>query len=171
VEQDKRDRIVSCKHSAGRTGVEQAADLSPCFKIVNRQQQIATLVNESTVSKTNLVKMFAVAHDKYGLTLKPTKKDAVVDCLACAPQTATKAFTQHNIQKGFLANGKIDKVSKSVPDLKVMIGGTLGREMQKTEWDLCQRTIVPLCQMRCSCLCRGWNKCTESLGMLLPIPG
>ncbi len=79
-----------------------------------------------------------------GLDIKQAKKKTILECLARYPEVAGKAYKKENAIKGYVANGMIAEDSKRVPDLAVMIEGTLQRPMLKEEWELVKRTFPSL---------------------------
>lgn len=119
VEDDKRN-IVRCKHNAKRTGVEQAADVSPAFRLlkylVRHFTQIFT-VNEKMLflhQKTSF--KFEELQESNQIVLPSFKRKSIVLFVSKLPQIMMKAYTRVHLMSGFLGNGMIDGESFSVPD-------------------------------------------------------
>jgi hypothetical protein len=109
--------IIANKQHAARTGTEQAADLTKTFKIMHRMQSSVTVQGERHLPlKQNLETEFNQLYTEGILRLPPKKRNALIDCLASSPETATKAISRSHVQQGFVSNGMIDANTKELPD-------------------------------------------------------
>ena len=129
LEVDELLKIWVCKHSAARTGVEQAADLGPMFRILRQLMKILKNPHESQARiKFQLEDMFdalerdGYENDKDKIVRLPThKRKALIAGLAKLPTAMGAAFAPTNIIKGFLANGQLDWGINLVPNLDAML--------------------------------------------------
>jgi hypothetical protein len=137
LKKEKELKIVSCKHSAARTAVEQAADVGPMFKVVKSCVKkmhtsdsenspiffrISTLLNdlEDTTDASNGRVVLLPKH----------KKDAITVGLSKLPIAMASAFTSSNIQSAFRDNGMIDESNQVIPNVEHMLGtyrGCIGK--------------------------------------------
>jgi hypothetical protein len=111
--------VTVCKQNAGRTGVEQPADLAPVFKLF--KQYIA---NTSSLDKhvtkafrDKLAKAFKTDPNLGRLKLKSTHHNALLDFLAICASAATKACSLANVIKGFTESGLLDEETNRFPVL------------------------------------------------------
>ena len=102
----KEMAIAACKQSAARSGTEQAADLSPIFKIQHKLQKSKTLseIPEGGHFFRDKVKGCFVTARHQGLKLPINKEKAMVDFIGCLPEILAQACTRRNIVAGFGAN-------------------------------------------------------------------
>lgn len=121
LKREKELKITICKHSAARTGVEQAADCGPNFKLLKRLVKIL----DDPHSDTNpivyhLNQIFSKMENGYSncndiVRLKSHKKKALIATIPNLPVATGVAYTTENVKKGFIYNGQIDAVHNSVP--------------------------------------------------------
>ena len=105
-------KITINKHSAARTGMEQACDVAPIFK------KLRALIREMIFNRKNTTHCRHVRYITSQLETLPIhlpgwKKSILVTVLANFPKYVTESCTVSNVQKGFLGNGQI--VSTSIP--------------------------------------------------------
>ena len=106
-------RIVANKQSAARSGVEQPADLSKCFKIMNNIQQdytVSDLPAKLHPLKRAITEKFNDLSRKGRLSIAANKRNALIDFIANCPSMGTVAVTSDNVQHGFLKVGIVDQV-------------------------------------------------------------
>ncbi len=135
-------KIIDCKGNPARTGTEQAADLSPVFRILNKMQKIRTMKDQTSALKQTILSAFS---NESRLVLSKKKRDSVVDFISTLPNNLAKAATADNIRSGFIANGFIDRISRRVPDFDAIIG-TLGRSIKKEEYEMIVESFPRLCR-------------------------
>jgi len=70
------------------------------------------------------------------LYIKPTKKNALIDFVASAPEMTSKAVTRQNILHGFRQNSLIDEKKGLYPDLNRILG-TCRKSPTVEEYNLC----------------------------------
>jgi hypothetical protein len=143
LEEYKQLRITMCKHNPGRTGVEQACDLTPIFMLLKYLEKIMTCKNEPSPLKEVITK--ALIDHIHQIKLKPMHNKALIDFLSCLPEMLQKAVSKGKIRKGFLASGMIDEGSLEMPDLYKMIG-TCTRTPTQAEFDLIEKSFPVLLQ-------------------------
>ena len=122
-------KIVCNKHSAARTGVEQAADVGPMFKLVKsllrymRQlhscqspvyQRIVDALDELKAVEANVTKRIVV--------LESHKRSALISALSKLPSAMGAAFSPRIVTSAFEGNGQIDKIEGLIPSIDGMIG-------------------------------------------------
>jgi hypothetical protein len=111
--------IVANKQSAARSATEQAADLSPIFKILHDLQKGTTATDKAigtNAYKDHVRMMLDIAKAQANLRLPTNKTDALLDYLACLPQMLTKAVSVNSLQKGFRENGMLsNRCSSKTP--------------------------------------------------------
>ena len=111
VEMYAENKIIANKQNAARSGVEQPADLTPVFKIIKKIQHTHTVRDlpvDRCPMKRLISDMFHSA-DMSFLSLKSTKKNALIDFLSVLPDIATRACSKDNIKHGFIQAGIIDE--------------------------------------------------------------
>ena len=116
LDTEKKLKITSCKHSAARTAVEQAADVGPMFKVMKSviksmptesvtispifyrvTKALEKLENPTSMDTTKIVKLSA------------HKRKAIIAGISKLPIAMSVAFKQGYIQSAFRENGQIDK--------------------------------------------------------------
>ena len=151
IAKERQKKICSWKHNPARTSTEQANDLGKQFPEMNRQEKSSSLETETpeeVMPLLNTVKeAFEEARVKYGLNLPLKRKKTLMQYLARMPGIRAIAATKRKVQHGYFENGQIDRMSKMVPDLKVMIQGTLRRDMHDWEWSLVRSHFVDLARV------------------------
>jgi hypothetical protein len=148
--QKERDlKIVSWKHNPARTGTEQANDLGRHFPAMNRMEKSSTFTDSDEVSPTRRIvqELFRQAEDEHDLNLPHKKKETFMDALSRMPSKQRISATKSNIQTGYLKNGQIDAGSKMVPDILVMIEGTLGRPLETKELEFVKENFEELAKI------------------------
>ena len=121
---EKKMKITTNKHSASRTGVEQAADAGCMFKCTKQQ-----IPKTNTPHVSNNGVYFALekeinalinnSRDATGrvLNLLKHKKKAILMTVSKLPIAAARAYSSENICKAFMRNGQVDIEMKLVPNL------------------------------------------------------
>jgi hypothetical protein len=105
----KKLKITANKQSAARSATEQAADLSPIFKILHNLQKTTTSKDVKSGDcpyKDRILYIFSLARQQ-GLDLVPNKRNALVDFLSNLPENVSKTCTPTNIRAGFYENGMV----------------------------------------------------------------
>ena len=114
-------KITVNKHSATRTGVEQAADCGPNFKLMKRLlKSLSTPHQESNPIALQLNNIFNELESDSNentniLRLKAHKKKSLLSTLPVLPIATCVAYTADNVKTGFIYNGQIDETNNSVP--------------------------------------------------------
>ena len=111
VEMYAENKIIANKQNAARSGVEQPADLTPVFKIIKKIQHTHT-VRDLPVDRCPMKRLISDmfhSEDMSFLSLKSTKKNALIDFLSVLPDIATRACSKDNIKHGFIQAGIIDE--------------------------------------------------------------
>ena len=129
-----------------RSGVQQPADLTKCFKLIILLQKAMTVVDipaERHPLKKLMLEIFSDLHGKGQLILSLTKRQALVDFFSILPEMSGKAVTRENILHGFLANGVIDKETKRFPDFDKILS-TCRLLPSTEEYNLCVRSFATL---------------------------
>ena len=137
LNKEKDLKIVSCKHSAARTAVEQAADVGPMFKVV--KGCVKKMHSSDSENSPIFFRISTLLNDLEDMTdrsngrvvvLPKHKKDAITVGLSKLPIAMASAFTTANIQSAFRDNGMIDECNQVIPNVKSMLGtyrGCIGR--------------------------------------------
>ena len=123
MEEDARRNIVSCKHSAARTGVEQDADVCPGVKVLKWLEKLMNYEDIYTFNIGLLGRLnTGIRCDVKRVNLETSKIKAIVHFLSRMPALMRQAYVPENLQQGFLGNGQIDAKSRSVPDILSIVG-------------------------------------------------
>lgn len=77
------------------------------------------------------------------ITLKPSKKDALIDFLSVVPEIVTNAAKRSYILKGFLVPGMVDRKFNRYPDFNTLLS-TCRRNPSEQEYEHCYRSFSPL---------------------------
>ena len=77
------------------------------------------------------------------ITLKPSKKDALIDFLSVVPEIVTNAAKRSYILKGFLVPGMVDRKFNRYPDFNTLLS-TCRRNPSKQEYEYYYRSFSPL---------------------------
>ena len=116
LDEEKDLKISSCKHSAARTGSEQAANLFPGFKLLKKDLKTKEISHQNMNPIVLFLrkKLNELENDNI-LKLKSHKKKALMFAAPNLPSATGSAFTVQNIRKGFIYNGQLDTETTSVP--------------------------------------------------------
>ena len=121
LKKEHKLKITICKHSAARTGVEQAADCGPNFKILKRLMKILDdphpESNPIVVYLNDIFSKLAIGENGNDdiVRLKSHKRKALIATIPNLPVATGDAFTTDNVKLGFIYNGQIDSTHNSVP--------------------------------------------------------
>ena len=136
LETEKALKIITNKHSAARTAVEQAADVGPMFKMMKATIKKMTPSNtETSAVYHRLSKMLENLQDLSDpnngrvVILPLHKKQAIIVGLSKLPVAMSTACTSEIIQSAFRDNGQLDNDNEVVPNIAKMIGtyrGSIG---------------------------------------------
>jgi hypothetical protein len=137
----EKTNIRYLKQSASRSKGEQAADMSPIFKIIHNLNKKFTSQDKPTNHLQLIVENELKSDPR--LSIKTDHVKALVDFVSQIGSIMNSAATPHNLKKGFIANGMIDIGSETCPDIDVMLG-TLTRELTEHEYDLVQNNFNEL---------------------------
>ena len=126
---EKKLKIVTCKHSAARTAVEQAADVGPMFKMVKSAvKKMPTANYENSPLFFRLTKIIndleksSNPEDRDIVCLPTHKKNALIVGLSKLPVAMTSSFTSPIIQSAFRDNGQLDPENGAIPNVKALLG-------------------------------------------------
>jgi len=109
---DKQLKIVSNKHNASRTAVEQPCDLSLCFMSFRKLANGTTRDDvPAVVLQLKVKNNFAELKVAGTLDLGEKKESALVDFLGTYPSIVSRACSTESVARGFLLNGMVDKSS------------------------------------------------------------
>lgn len=126
---DKELRIVTNKHSAARTAVEQAADTGSMFKSLKallRKMDVPTISQNSIyhyLSNTidSMSSFKASALDDNVINMPSFKKKAIVATVANMPIACSCVYDHNSIKKAFVLNGQLDLNKFQVPSFANLI--------------------------------------------------
>ena len=145
--------ITENKKNSARSGTEQAADLTRTFKMMHKLQRTHTVSNlpyqrhpMKCMIHNALRRLF---YDKR-LSLKPTKKNEIIDFISFVPAMTTKAAIYDNINCGFKENGMIDRKTNRYPDFNNILA-TCRMNPTKEEYALCVNSfsyLFDICQKK-----------------------
>ena len=125
---EKSLKIISCKHSAARTAVEQPADAGCMFKTM--KGVIKQMPTESVTVSPIFFRITEGLKDLENPTsldecrvvkLAPHKKKAIIAGVSKLPVAMSTAFKEGHIQSAFRATGHIDKEG-ILPSVENIIG-------------------------------------------------
>jgi len=105
------NKIIANKQNAARSGVEQPADLTSVFRIIKKIQP-THMVRDIPVDRCPMKRLISnMFHSKNMsfLSLKSTKKNALIDFLSVLPEISTTTCSKDNIKHGFIQAGIVDK--------------------------------------------------------------
>lgn len=149
IEKERSKKIRTWKHNPARTHCEQSQDLQNVFPTMNcleKEAEVNTNVPDEMVPNLVFAKsIFEKANIQFGLKLGDKKKKTLMHHLARFPDQWVAATLKKNVLPGYLANGQIDRVSRMMPDLKVMVQETLDRPMMEWEWVLVRKHMARIC--------------------------
>ena len=139
---EKDLKIDSCKHSAARTAVEQAADTSPVFKtmkkIVREMNSPNSASNRVYHFIDNALTLLELSFSTQVVKLPSHKHKAILTTRSKLPSAMGHSHTTSYVRKGFMMNGKLDIESKLVPSmtnaLHTFRGDIDGTCLQNKEW-------------------------------------
>ncbi len=117
VELYVENKIIANKQNSTRSGVEQPADLTHVFKIIKKIQHTHT-VRDIPVDRCPVKQVISnMFHSETlsFLSLKSTKKHALIDFLSVLPEIAMRACSKDNIKHGFIEAGIINKEFNRYP--------------------------------------------------------
>ena len=131
--------VCAAKQNAARSGTEQFADLTKCFKQMQALQKLYT-VSDVPLDRHPMKRMIdnqlKNLQDEGKLVLKPTKKNSLIDFIASVPAMTSKAITRDNIIHGVVENGMLDKNFFRYPDMNKILA-TCRRDPTNAEYKLC----------------------------------
>jgi hypothetical protein len=146
--QFKKERVITNKQNAARTGTEQPEDLQRKYPIIRKEAEIKSRYQDDDELKTALQRYFEQAlrrlHEMGILVLKPSHREAIIDFVVTLPEILQKAFNSEIIRQGFIENGFIDAIKLRSPDFYRMIAGTTRRAIKKEEMDNLKEQFVAL---------------------------
>ena len=103
--QNETDKIISSKHNAARTAVEQPCDLSPCFISLRKLSNTITHSNIISIGLQEKIKAkFTELKEKGELSLSTTKEGVLIDFLSTYPSIVAHSCPTEFIAAGFLIN-------------------------------------------------------------------
>ena len=108
-------KIETCKHSAARTALEQACDVSPIFRDLKRLIHLL-LDYDVNVKENKWTRDLDTNIRELGMQMDGSKIKLLIAVIIVLPKCMITAFTSRNIRAGFLGNGMIDQMSGTVPD-------------------------------------------------------
>ena len=135
-------KITANKHSAARTGAEQAKDLDKQF-IMGKQFNKRITLEHVPLSQHLLKRSIEEKFKEYYGKLRLKKKSALVDYLAKLPTIETRACVRENIVHGWVSNGMVDPRLFRMPSFHKIIG-TIKRKVTPEEWKNCIDSFNPL---------------------------
>ena len=116
--EDASNKIITCKHSAARTSVEQACDCCPIFRSLKKISKSITREDAPHLGLQRIVCFeFKRLENEGVLKLSSKKLSSLVDFLSCYPTILSKAAPHDAVTAGFVDNGMIDCKSYTYPDL------------------------------------------------------
>jgi len=128
-------KVTANKHSASRTGAEQAKDLDKQFitgKKLNKTTTVSHIPSSQHLLKRAIEKKFKDESDRLRVR---KKRRTMVDYLAKYPTIETKACEREKIVSGYIANGMVDPTIQRVPYILQIIS-TCKRQISTKEWEL-----------------------------------
>ena len=115
---DYTNKIITCKHSASRTSVEQACDRCPVFRSLKKISRSITNESVPHLGLKGLISRSLTREQKdCRLKLPTTKYNALVDFLSCYPTILSRAAPHDSTGAGFVSNGMLDDLTYCYPDL------------------------------------------------------
>ena len=136
LDTEKNLKIITNKHSAACTAVEQAADVRPMFKMMKAViKKMSPSNTETSAVYCRLTKIIENLQDVSDpnngrIVLLPLhKKQAIVVGLSKLPIAMSTACTTEIIQSAFRDNGQLDAENGVMPDITKLIGtyrGSIG---------------------------------------------
>jgi hypothetical protein len=90
LQRSRENKMYSNKHSAARSTTEQSCDLNNVFPKLAHEVKVVTTKNKDTPLKRRILEAFKVAEEEYGLNLKSSKKNTLVDTAASLPMILDK---------------------------------------------------------------------------------
>ena len=120
--EDAANKISTCKHSAARTAVEQAADCCPIFCSIKTVLKSITKEDAPHLGLQRiLVNELRRLENRGVLKLAPKKLSSLVEFLFCYPTILSKAAPYNAATAGFIDNDMINSKSYSDPDLDSLV--------------------------------------------------
>jgi len=142
--QDAVRKVITCKHAAAATAVEQPCDTSAAFRTMKRLETVNIADTQSCVVLQSLVRrVFRDNEDK--LKLRAANQRVLIEFLARVPALMTRAATPSVIMNGFIEAGLLDKETRSMPDFRALLG-TMSRPVTLKEEKLCDSKFNELYQ-------------------------
>ena len=135
---EKTLKIITCKHSASRTVVEQAADVGPMFKMM--KQAVKKMPPTTSASSPLFIRLTDIltkletrqSSDSNRIVVLPLhKKNAIIVGLSKLPSAMENAFSSSIIKSAFRDNGQLDDVNEVLPSMKNLLGtycGVIGKD-------------------------------------------
>ena len=119
---DAANKISTCKHSAARTAVEQAADCCPIFRSIKKISKSITREDVPHLGLQRIVENeFRRLENKGILKLASKKLGSLIDFISCYPTILSKAAPHNAATARFIDNGMIDAKSYSYPDIDSLV--------------------------------------------------
>ena len=120
MDKEKKLKITSNKQSAARTGVEQAADVGPNFKLLKAMLKVMDNPHQS--SNPLVMRLLQILDeldddsDRKGnvVRLKSHKKKASMATIPNFPVATGLCYTIISVRKGFIYNGMLDPKTATV---------------------------------------------------------
>jgi len=143
----KENKIVSNKHAAATSGVQQPCDLASTHK--SQRALIQSFMASDFMTMNNEIGLrwideaFELAWSEHGLELGGNKRSLMREFLICLPEVMVRAFAKASVMKGFVLSGMLDEEQKRWPDFNAILG-TSSRELTMDEYDLIERTFPAL---------------------------
>ena len=134
--------IVTCKHAAATTAVQQAADISPIFKIIRKLSDYSSHnITRASYGYEKIVHEIFQKTKSYGsLNLKANVESALIDHIICCPEIYSRSINYSTVTEGFKGNGMIDIDRYCWPDFDKIIA-TCRRQITNVEKNLILETF------------------------------
>ena len=133
LKQSEKQYVTYMKQSASRSKDEQAADLSPVFKVIHQLNKKYTSVGKPKTF-TQILLESQLKNDER-VNLKTENQKALLDFVSQLGSIMIKAATATNVKAGFFHNGMLDVETETCPDMDKMMG-TLTRPLTLRESQL-----------------------------------
>ena len=122
-------KIVTCKHGAARTAMEQACDVGPMFKTMKgavkkmpSAQYENTAIYHRLTKSMNQLESDTDPNSKRVVKLPAHKKNAIIVGLSKLPIAMSTSFTSPVIQSAFVDNGQLDATNSAIPNIEALLG-------------------------------------------------
>ena len=145
LELDKNMKVITNKHSASRTAVEQPCDRGPCFRSFRK---ISNRVTRDDIPATGLQakvhSKFIDLHKNGILMLAPLKSGALIDFIGSYPTIVSKACPTSSVADGFITNGMIDRNSLAYPDIAKILSTCKNSKLMSTHQFVIKRNFTEM---------------------------